>query len=122
MTQGVKMEVREVLDELKYVLKIKTDYELAEYFGISHSAISKWLSRNDLPPKWEIKIKKIKENESLNKIQINGNNNSQISINTSTFNHSNEIEKIISKLKYAPSQFLTNLLAKLEEFEKMSEI
>lgn len=112
--------VREILDEIKFMLNIKTDQELAESLGVGYHAMVAWLQRDKIPDKW---IKIIKNKSNIN----NGNNfiginNGHISFSTSSFNHEEDIKKIITKLKFAPSQFLTNLLIKLEEFEKMSDI
>lgn len=48
---------------------------------------------------------------------INGN----ISINTSKFNHKDDVAEIIELLEYAPSGFLTIIKEKLLAFKKMSE-
>jgi len=50
-----------------------------------------------------------------------GVNNGNISINTSSFNHGQEIKEIIELLKYASPQYLNMIKQKLEEFKKMSE-
>lgn len=113
------MEVRECLDELKYQLKIKTDSALAEYLGVSPSALTKWLSRNELPSKWQIKINNMLSAKDKGVLVVE--NNGHISVNTSTFNHSAEVKDIIELLKYAPPGYLEIVKAKLEEFKKFSE-
>lgn len=51
-------------------------------------------------------------------IAINGN----ITINTSDYNHSNDIKEIIELLHFAPSGFLTIIKDKLKSFKDMSQI
>ncbi len=112
------MTVREELDELKFQLKIKTDSALAEYLGVSPSALTKWLSRDDLPYKWQIKIQTIKNNKNENGILV-VKNNGKISINTSTFNHSGQIQEIIQLLQYSPPAYLDVIKKKLEKYKEM---
>lgn len=47
------MSVRQVLDELKFSLRIKTDEELAEMLNTSKAAIDKWITRKAIPEKWK---------------------------------------------------------------------
>jgi len=56
-----------------------------------------------------------------NNIQINGQNNGDITINTNRFSHKNDIREIIELLEYAPSGFLTIIKEKLQQFKKLSE-
>ncbi|MDQ7085918.1 MAG: hypothetical protein Q9M36_13850 [Sulfurovum sp.] len=45
-----------------------------------------------------------------------------IEINTSNFNHSNDIKNIVTLLDYAPSNFLMQIQDRLEQFKKLSII
>lgn len=112
------VDVRKVLDELKFKLKIKTDSHLAEYLGVTPSALTKWIARDELPSKWQIKIDRIQHGDNG---MIIGVNNGNMTINTSSFNHGQEIKEIINLLQYASPQYLNTIKQKLEEFQKMSE-
>lgn len=51
-----------------------------------------------------------------------GHNNSNISINTASFDHGHEIKEIIELLQYAPSAFLGQVKERLLEFKKLSQL
>jgi hypothetical protein len=57
-----------------------------------------------------------------NNIAIGSNStvNGSFNINTSDFNHSNDIKEIVELLQFAPSGFLTIIKEKLQAFKKMS--
>lgn len=56
-----------------------------------------------------------------NNITVGSAVNGNISINTSKFNHKEDILEIIELLEYAPSGFLSMLKEKLLAFKKLSE-
>lgn len=113
------VDTKECLEQLKYELRLKTDADLAEYLGVTPSALTKWKSRDELPYKWQVKIKELIKGNSHG-IYV-GKNNGSMTINTSSFNHSEEIKSIIELLQYAPSAYLDIMKQKLEQFKKMSE-
>jgi len=51
-----------------------------------------------------------------------GHNNSNISINTASFDHGHEIKEIVELLQYAPSAFLGQVKERLLEFKKLSQL
>ena len=55
-----------------------------------------------------------------NSIAVGGTINGNININTSDYNHADDIKEIIELLKFAPSGFLTIIKDKLKSFKKMS--
>ncbi|MDQ7083938.1 MAG: hypothetical protein Q9M36_02975 [Sulfurovum sp.] len=55
-----------------------------------------------------------------NNVVVQGTNT--IEINTSNFNHSNDIKNIVTLLDYAPSNFLMQIQDRLEQFKKLSII
>ncbi len=111
---------RDILDEIKVLLNIKTDQELAETLGVGYHAMVAWLQRDKIPSKW-MRIIDTKINIKNETGMIVGINNGNMTINTSTFNHSDQIRDIIELLKYAPPGYLDIIKTKLEEFKKFSE-
>lgn len=111
------INVRDVLDELKFKLKIKTDAHLAEYLGVSQHALTKWISRDELPSKWQIKIEKIQKGE--NGITFVGNNNGHLNINH--INCQDELKEIMELLvKYASPAYLQNIKETLLKMKNLS--
>jgi len=51
-----------------------------------------------------------------------GHNNSNVSINTASFDHGHEIKEIVELLQYAPSAFLGQVKERLLEFKKLSQL
>jgi hypothetical protein len=97
-------EINEILNKIKEKLNIKKDKELAEILNIKQQTLTNWKKRNKIPyreilimcSKYKININDILisnkesidgvvttlyENVTGNKININNNNNSSISIN-----------------------------------------
>ncbi len=48
--------------------------------------------------------------------------NGTININTSAFNHSEDIKEIVELLQFAPSGFLTIIKTKLNQFKELSQL
>lgn len=115
--------VRDLLDEIKYILNIKTDQELAETLGVGYHAMVAWLQRDKVPDKWKniIKNKTLQNNNNFIGLKNVGINNGHISISAATFDHTGIVKEIIELLKYAPPGYLEIIKNKLEEFKKMSE-
>lgn len=107
------MNVREILNEFKKEHGIKTDEELAEKLDTKKMNIDKWIQRNILPAKWQMELQ--------NKNVLVGINNGNMTINTSTFNHSEQVRAIIELLQYAPPFYLDQIKGKLEKFKSMTE-
>ncbi len=57
---------------------------------------------------------------SNNSIAVSGTVQGNINLNTSDFNHSEDIRDIVELLQYAPSAFLTTIKTKLEKFKELS--
>lgn len=130
-----------ILSRLYKKLGIKRDVEFCSKYDIKANTLTTWKKRNKVP--YEL-IEEISQNENIsldwllfgkktlennhsntvigdNNITTGGTINGNISINTSKFNHKDDVAEIIELLEYAPSGFLTIIKEKLLAFKKMSE-
>lgn len=117
------MEVRQILNQVKEAYGVSSDEELAIKLGISKASIDKWIQRNKIPDKWKIILGQMSHLDFNFGIQIANNStiNGNVNINTSEFNHSEDIKELISLLKYAPSDFITTVIERLRKFKSLSK-
>lgn len=139
--------IDKILVRLYSALKISKDKEFCDKYDIKANTVSSWKKRNSVP--YEL-IQEISQNENIsfdwilsgkgsmylkedsiaqnNSVMISGNTNNSniingnISINTSNFNHSEDIKDIVELLQYAPSNFLMQIKERLEKFKELSQI
>lgn len=117
------MEAREFLNQIKEKYGVSSDEELAVKLGTSKASIDKWIQRNTIPDKWKIILGQKSHLDSNLGIQIANNStiNGNVNINTSEFNHSEDIKELINLLKYAPSDFITTVIERLRKFKSLSK-
>jgi len=96
-----------------------TDIETGKVKNINNIELGTLEKQYDINPLWVLTGDgNILKND---KAMIVGVNNGNMTINTSSFNHSQEIKEIINLLQYAPPGYLNKIKEKLEEFKKISE-
>lgn len=124
------MKARNFLNSIKQEMNLNTDEELSELLGTSKSSLDKWIQRNKIPDKWKYIIKEKLESKSkyhnhvrsIKNFNYSYIVNGDIYINTSQFDHKEDIKEIIRLLPYAPGNFLKTIKEKLETFEELSKI
>lgn len=130
-------DVKAIIDRMKEVTSSRRYEDLAEILGVKLTTINNWKKRNSIPEKnilkcvhltncdynWLLTGDKKEVSNSIvgDNSMIVGNNNGNISINTSKFNHKDDVREIIELLEYAPSGFLTIIKEKLLAFKKLSQ-
>lgn len=96
-----------------------TDLETGKVKNIKSTEVAILENKFDINPLWILTGDgNILKNDNG---MIVGVNNGNMTINTSSFNHSEEIREIINLLQFASPQYLNTLKKKLEDFKKMSE-
>ncbi len=134
-----------ILNRIKQVLRVNTDREMTEKWGIKYSTLDTWKSRDKIPSK---RLKEFAQNESISldwvlygdknshieensikngeKMRVIGDGNTtlngNININTQQFNHADDIEEIINLLQYAPSEFLSIVKDKLKKYKEITHL
>jgi len=134
--------IKDILSRLCEYYEVPNNRQLSDKIGVNYNTISTWIKRESIPYE---KLHSIAHNESISfdwllfgkksseknhSNTVIGNNNittgggsinGNININTSKFNHKDDVIEIIELLEYAPSGFLTIVKDKLLAFKKMSE-
>lgn len=116
-------DFNEDLNKLKKLFQVKTDVDLAKKLSISLHTVRSWKERKILPEKYKI-IGSTGVYKSKTGVQfINSNDNIIISLKKEDFkNDQKEVEQLLSLLKYAPKEFLLQIIERLREFEKLSRL
>lgn len=110
---------KELADILGSPAQRITDIETGKVKNIKNNELGTLEKQYDINPLWVLTGdgNLLKNDTGM----IVGINNGNMTINTSSFNHGQEIKEIIGLLKYASPQYLNTIKQKLEEFKKMSE-
>ncbi|ALV24946.1 putative protein, putative phage repressor [Campylobacter iguaniorum] len=137
--------IDEIFGRLKYHFGVKTDKELAEVLGLPYKTLDSWKFRNRMPKsriidistKENLPIEWILNGEGLGSFkafarEYKSENNSNtanldrdinINLKSNDFNNdSEEIKELISLLKYASKDFITQVIERLKEFQRISKI
>jgi len=119
MRKKLNLTQKELADILGTPTQRITDIETGKVKNIKNNEIVILEKKYDINPLWVLTGdgNLFKNDNGM----IVGINNGNMTINTSSFNHSQEIKEIISLLKYASPQYLNTIKQKLEQFKKMSE-
>jgi len=118
------MTARDFINKIKKEYGLTSDEELALKLGISKYSIDKWIQRDKIPDKWQIILGQKPSLTNHHGIQIANNStiNGNITINTSLFNHSEDIKEIVELLQFAPIGFLKQVKERLQKFKELSQI
>ena len=140
--------IKEILTRLCLYYDVSNNRKLADKIGINYNTISTWIKRKSIPYD---KLHNIVQKESIsfdwlltgkgsmhlnedeNGVVLSGNDittghiisnnvNGNIHINSTSYDNGADIEKLVMLLKYAPSDFIKQIIKKLEAFKELSRI
>ncbi len=110
------MDARQKLDELKILLNISTDGELAQELGTQVNNVYAWVKRNKIPERWLLVIKQKSKNIPIS------NNKIQISYNNLIQDDKHETKEICELIKnYATPKLIQEFKEKLIKIKKAHE-
>ena len=121
--------VSDQVDRLKKVFKVKTDVALAEKLGKDKNTVSVWRRRKSIPLDVFRKVS-VDESVSIDWL-VSGVGNMELQSADQTLNEigllsgllsNNQSIKIVELLPYAPKEFIDQVISRLEEFKRLSQL
>lgn len=121
--------VLDQVDRLKKVYKVKTDVALAERLGKDKNTVSVWRRRKNIPLDVFRKVS-VDESVSIDWL-VSGVGSMELQSADQTLNEisllsgllsNNQSIKIVELLPYAPKEFIDQVINRLEEFKRLSQL
>lgn len=121
--------VADQVERLKKVFHVKTDVALAEKLGKDKNTVSVWRRRNSIP---QNVFRKVSVDESVSmdwlvsgvgsmELQSADQTLNEISLISGLLSDNRSI-RIVELLPYAPKEFIDQVISRLEEFKKLSQL
>lgn len=106
------------------VTECKTDTALARALGVDKNTVSVWKNRNEIPANV---LKKVSKNENISlDWLLSGVGQMEIMSSDEQFQkilaESDLNRKVSNLLQYAPKPFIEQLITRLEEFKRLSDL
>jgi len=121
--------VADQVDRLKKVFRVKTDVALAERLGKDKNTVSVWRRRKSIPLDVFRKVS-VDESVSIDWLE-SGVGSMELQSADQTLNEiglisgllsDNRSIRIVELLPYAPKEFIDQVISRLEEFKKLSQL
>lgn len=121
--------VADQVERLKKVFRVKTDVALAEKLGKDKNTVSVWRRRNSIPLDVFRKVS-VDESVSLDWL-VSGVGSMELQSADQTLNEislisgllsDNRSIRIVELLPFAPKEFIDQVISRLEEFKKLSQL
>lgn len=121
--------VADQIDRLKKVFHVKTDVALAEKLGKDKNTVSVWRRRKSIPLDVFRKAS-VDESVSMDWL-VSGLGSMELQSADQTLNEislisgllsDNRSIRIVELLPYAPKEFIDQVISRLEEFKKLSQL
>jgi hypothetical protein len=121
--------VADQVDRLKKVFRVKTDVALAERLGKDKNTVSVWRRRKSIPLDVFRKVS-VDESVSIDWL-VSGVGSMELQSAEQTLNEislisgllsDNRSVKIVELLPYAPKEFIDQVISRLEEFKRLTQL